>query len=476
MKPINIAMRLLKMPIVDTKIPGLRMAYGDDEETMNTPMMGESPAGGKVIDMSPNEYFDIVGEDAEKHNEPIVPDRDAEYRWIGRRFGPEGGSEQNIARIIEGIKENKVMGAPVLHFNQDKYTGVQEGGHRMEALRQMGHGDTQVPIVTYNTNYEKGSPMDRAMQFFKAPQEAKDYATQIHEGQMYGEQPYMTHVEDVASGFDDPHLQRIAYLHDTVEDSETGIGEIHERFGEDVGHAVDALTRRQGEQYFDYINRVKEHPEATQVKLADLHSNLKNNPNESLARRYQKAIGILTNKSEPMDIAMRLLKRQTELGEFHPDLPSSHGEVKWLHGTPETNVDSIRRLGVLPNDGSDWGHGAFVTDNPMSASGYVKNAPVAYIGVREGAGEPEPRVTPSLATQAFPEGIPPQFLTVMPKSPFTQDMYRADALGQEQFRLPAENVRLRNYFDRMTGDNQYELQRIQDMGRTIDERGAEHVV
>jgi hypothetical protein len=153
-------------------------------------------------------------------------------------------------------------------------------------------------------------PMDLAWRLLKMPQQARDYATQIHEGQMYGEQPYMTHVEDVASGFDDPHLQRIAYLHDTVEDSETGIGEIHERFGEDVGHAIDALTRRQGERYFDYINRVKEHPEATQVKLADLHSNLKNNPNESLARRYRKAIGILTNKSEPMDLAMRLLKNE----------------------------------------------------------------------------------------------------------------------------------------------------------------------
>ena len=167
-------------------------------------------------------------------------------------------------------------------------------------------------------------PMDIAMRLLKMPQEAKDYATQIHEGQMYGEQPYMTHVEDVASGFDDPHLQRIAYLHDTVEDSETGIGEIHERFGEDVGHAVDALTRRQGEQYFDYINRVKEHPEATQVKLADLHSNLKNNPNESLARRYQKAIGILTNKSEPMDIATQLLKnsimKYDMYGEDTPEL------------------------------------------------------------------------------------------------------------------------------------------------------------
>jgi len=29
----------------------------------------------------------------------------------------------------------------------------------------------------------------------------------------------------------------------------------------------------------------------------------------------------------PMDLAFRLLKRQTELGEFHPDLPSSHGPV-----------------------------------------------------------------------------------------------------------------------------------------------------
>ena len=158
------------------------------------------------------------------------------------------------------------------------------------------HPDFKNRIGTINRLYKASEPMDIAMRLLKMPQEAKDYANQIHEGQMYGEQPYMNHVEDVASGFDDPHLQRIAYLHDTIEDSETGIGEIHERFGEDVGHAVDALTRRQGEQYFDYINRVKQHPEATQVKLADLHSNLKNNPNESLAKRYQKAIGILTNK------------------------------------------------------------------------------------------------------------------------------------------------------------------------------------
>ena len=200
--------------------------------------------------------------------------------------------------------------------------------------------------------------MDLSWRLLKMPQEAKDYATQIHEEQMYGEQPYMTHVEDVASGFDDPHLQRIAYLHDTVEDSKTGIGEIHERFGEDVGHAVDALTRKEGEQYFDYINRVKEHPEATQVKLADLHSNLKNNPNESLARRYQKAIGILTNKSEPMNIAMQLLKERVSPEakrhklEYDKKYESSPERVKYRE---ELNRERRRRH-IMGQGGPDMSH------------------------------------------------------------------------------------------------------------------------
>lgn len=126
------------------------------------------------------------------------------------------------------------------------------------------------------------------------PQEAREFATQAHGDQMYGDQPYMTHVEDVASGFDDPLLQRIAYLHDVVEDTDIGLDEIHDRFGSEVGSAIDALTRREGEQYFDFIQRANQHPHARQIKLADLHANLKRQPHESLARRYNKAIGILT--------------------------------------------------------------------------------------------------------------------------------------------------------------------------------------
>ena len=137
---------------------------------------------------------------------------------------------------------------------------------------------------------------EHAWALLKMPQEARAFAEQQHEGQMYGEEPYMTHVDAVANQFDDPHMQRIAYLHDTVEDGKIGIGDIHERFGESVGHAVDAMTRRQDESYFDYIRRVAEHPEARQVKVADLTHNLSGNPPGSLRQRYEKALAMLSRR------------------------------------------------------------------------------------------------------------------------------------------------------------------------------------
>ena len=80
----------------------------------------------------------------------------------------------------------------------------------------------------------------------------------------------------------------------------TGIEDIHERFGEDVGNAVNALTRgkdpsNQGgmEVYRDYIRRLAEHPEARQVKIADLKHNLSGNPG-SKRQRYEKALEFLS--------------------------------------------------------------------------------------------------------------------------------------------------------------------------------------
>ena len=47
---------------------------------------------------------------------------------------------------------------------------------------------------------------------------------------------------------------------------------------------------------------------------------------------------------EPMDLAWRLLKRQTELGEFHEDFPSSLGPVTEYHGT--MNLPAVSEQGI----------------------------------------------------------------------------------------------------------------------------------
>ena len=54
------------------------------------------------------------------------------------------------------------------------------------------------------------------------------------------------------------------------------------------------MTRRPDENYFDYITRVRKHPEARRVKIADLTHNLSNDPPESLKRRYEKALDMLS--------------------------------------------------------------------------------------------------------------------------------------------------------------------------------------
>ena len=46
------------------------------------------------------------------------------------------------------------------------------------------------------------------------------------------------------------------------------------RWGRQVAEAVDALSRREGEVYTDYIERVSAHPLAVEVKRADIGDNL----------------------------------------------------------------------------------------------------------------------------------------------------------------------------------------------------------
>ena len=56
--------------------------------------------------------------------------------------------------------------------------------------------------------------------------------------------------------------------------------------------ALDAVTRRPGEVYAEYIDRCGKHPVARRVKIADLKDNLSrgDGPPGGLAERYRRAL------------------------------------------------------------------------------------------------------------------------------------------------------------------------------------------
>mgnify|MGYP006283676209 CR=1 FL=1 len=101
-------------------------------------------------------------------------------------------------------------------------------------------------------------------------------AVGIHRGQRdkYGA-PYILHPLRVMARVDTPAEKMIAVLHDVLEDSGLTPEDLVEvGYPPDVIQAIAHLTKRPGEAYETYIARVRLHPLARRVKLADLHDNM----------------------------------------------------------------------------------------------------------------------------------------------------------------------------------------------------------
>lgn len=135
---------------------------------------------------------------------------------------------------------------------------------------------------------------------------ARELALKKHDGQVYGEHPYMYHlyqVENIAirtygCGTDCIDDLRVAcLLHDILEDTDTTVEElISTGFCEDVVRAVVLLTKDRETSYKDYIWMIKGNELARKVKLCDTAANLMNSINACSAKRinkYSKQIQLL---------------------------------------------------------------------------------------------------------------------------------------------------------------------------------------
>lgn len=131
---------------------------------------------------------------------------------------------------------------------------------------------------------------------------AKRICKEAHAGQVdKGGKDYYLHPFAVADMCETDDEKVAAYLHDVLEDTSVTAADLAAQgIPQRIIDALEALTHKPGENYFDYIERAKSNPIARAVKIKDLIHNsdlsrLKEITPKDLARveKYKKCIEIL---------------------------------------------------------------------------------------------------------------------------------------------------------------------------------------
>ena len=88
-------------------------------------------------------------------------------------------------------------------------------------------------------------------------------------------QPYYLHVLRVMTKVRTEPERIVAVLHDLIEDTPYTVDDLRPMgYLEEVLTALDCMTRREGETYEEFIERIKPNSIARSVKLADLEDNM----------------------------------------------------------------------------------------------------------------------------------------------------------------------------------------------------------
>jgi len=107
--------------------------------------------------------------------------------------------------------------------------------------------------------------------------DARALATRAHAGQVdRAGVDYVRHPEAVAAALaaEGPAAEMAGWLHDVVEDTDVTLDDLRAAgYPPEVVSAVDAVTRRPGEDYLDLVRRAAADPIGRLVKLADNRHN-----------------------------------------------------------------------------------------------------------------------------------------------------------------------------------------------------------
>ena len=113
--------------------------------------------------------------------------------------------------------------------------------------------------------------------------------------------PYIFHPLRVMMNVESMDAKIVAVLHDIIEDTNLTVYDlVMEGFSNEIIDAIECLTKRENEDYMDFIRRCKTNDIVKIVKLADIEDNSDlsriENPTEEdyeRNRKYKKAINEL---------------------------------------------------------------------------------------------------------------------------------------------------------------------------------------
>jgi (p)ppGpp synthase/HD superfamily hydrolase len=154
-----------------------------------------------------------------------------------------------------------------------------------------------------------------------------DHAGQVRNGS--GGMPYIEHPMQVAAlldehGYGDEKVLAAALLHDVVEDSETTLDELREKFGGEVGGLVGAMT--DDEEIEDYRERKAEHRErmaAAPVEAMAIYGADKLTNSSTLRAAYaEEGDAVRDEFKVSLELKLEIWEKDLELlREKAPELP-----------------------------------------------------------------------------------------------------------------------------------------------------------